>query len=96
MIFIFSAIMLCFNKTPKFITWMLQHHPHLSYYLIAVGWIPYFAIVVPMLFFISGFFINYSDGELSSNFNIIHYILEFSIPFSLIIAFIKKLFYKKV
>ena len=94
-IFIFSALMLCFDKTPKFITWMLQHYPHLSYYLIAVGWIPYFAIVVPMLFFISGFFINYSDEELSSCFNIIYYILELGIPFSLIIAFIKERFYKK-
>lgn len=94
-IFCLSAIMLCFNRTPKFITWILQYHPHLSYYMIAIGWIPYFAIIVPMIFFISGFFIDYSDDELSSFFKIIHDILEFGIPFSLIIALAKKYFYKR-
>lgn len=49
-LFIICVIMLCFNKTPKFISFMMNKYPKTSYYLTAIGWIPYFMIISFCLF----------------------------------------------
>lgn len=94
-LFFFCALLLCFNKTPRFISWILNRYPRVSYYLISIGWIPYFVIVFLFTAFIVGFFIKYSDDMIDKQFLILSYITEFGLPFSLMIAFAKKHFYKK-
>lgn len=94
LLFIVCIVMLCFNKTPKFITQTISKYPRFSYYLGSIGWIPYFAIIIPIFLTISAFFIDYSDNTISLCVNIIGYIIEFGIPVSLIIAFLLKK-YKK-
>ena len=94
-LFIFYALLLCFNKTPRFIPWILNRYPRVSYYLISIGWIPYFVIVFLFIAFIVGFFIEYSDDMMDKQFLVLSYIAELGLPFSLTVAFTKKHFYKK-
>lgn len=89
-IFIICAIMLCFNKTPKFVLFTLNRYPKISYYLAAFGWIPYFTIIAVVSLFISVYFIEYDKNNIEWWLKIMHYILEFGIPISLIIAFIRQ------
>lgn len=89
-IFIICAIMLCFNKTPKFVSSLLNKYPMISYYLAAFGWIPYFTIVGIVSLFMSAYFIKYNENNIEWWFKIMHYILEFGVPVSLIIAFIRQ------
>ena len=93
-LFILNILILCFNKTPRFISWTINKYPRLSYYLTSIGWIPYFAIIIPALLLVSAFFVNYSDKSLSFCVDILHYILELGIPVSLAIAFIRQRFKK--
>lgn len=93
-LFVFNILILCFNKTPRFISWTINKYPRLSYYLTSIGWIPYFAIIIPALLLVSAFFVNYSDKSLSFCVDILHYILELGIPVSLAIAFIRQRFKK--
>ena len=89
-IFVCCAIMLCFNRTPKFISKTMNNYPNISYYLISIGWIPYFVILGIVLFILSGFIIDYSESFLELVFNYLYYILPLLVFASLIIAFIKK------
>jgi hypothetical protein len=89
-IFIICAIMLCFNKIPKFITYILNKYPKIAYYLAAFGWIPYFTIVAVVGLFVSAYFIEYDENNIEWWFKIVHYVLEFGIPVSLIIAFVRQ------
>ena len=89
-IFICCAIMLCFNRTPKFISKTIENYPNISYYLVSIGWIPYFVISGLILFILSGFIIDYSESFLELVFKYLYYILPLLIFASLIIAFIKK------
>ncbi len=54
MVFFGCVIMLCFNKTPKFLQQLITGYPVTSYYLAAIGWVPYFMIVTFMI--IAGIF----------------------------------------
>jgi len=45
-VFIICALMLCFNRTPKFLLYTIQNYPRTCYYLSSVGWIPYFSFIV--------------------------------------------------
>ena len=94
-IFMICAIMLCFNKTPKFVLFTLNRYPKISYYLAAFGWIPYFTIIAVVSLFISVYFIKYDKNSIEWWLKIMHYILEFGIPISLIIAFIRQKFGQK-
>ena len=89
-IFMICAIMLCFNKTPKFVLFTLNRYPKISYYLAAFGWIPYFTIIAVVSLFISVYFIKYDKNSIEWWLKIMHYILEFGIPISLAIAFIRQ------
>ena len=46
LLFIVYAIMLLFNKTPKFISFVMNKYPKMTYYLAAIGWVPYFMIII--------------------------------------------------
>lgn len=50
LVFLISVIMLCFNKTPKYISYTLNKYPKTSYYLMSFGWIPYFTVICFVLF----------------------------------------------
>lgn len=50
LVFLIGVIMLCFNKTPKYISYTLNKYPKTSYYLMSFGWIPYFAVICFVLF----------------------------------------------
>lgn len=50
LIFLISVIMLCFNKTPKYISYTLNKYPKTSYYLMSFGWVPYFMLICFVLF----------------------------------------------
>lgn len=89
-VFVCCAIMLCFNKTPKFISKTIKNYPNISYYLVSIGWIPYFVILGTILFILSGFVINYSEGFLEMIFNYLYYILPLLMFSSLVVAFIRK------
>lgn len=89
-VFIICTIMLCFNKTPKFITYILNKYPKTAYYLAAFGWIPYFIFVAVAGLFISAYFIEYDENNIEWWFKIVHYVLELGIPVSLIIAFFRQ------
>ena len=52
-VFVCCAIMLCFNRTPKFISKTMENYPNISYYLVSIGWIPYFVILGTILFILS-------------------------------------------
>ena len=44
--FFVCVIMLLFNKIPKFISFMMNKYPRTTYYLAAIGWIPYLMLVI--------------------------------------------------
>ena len=89
-VFVCCAIMLCFNRTPKFISKTIENYTNTSYYLISIGWIPYFVILGTILFILSGFIIDYSESFLEMVFKYLYYILPLLMLVSLIAAFIKK------
>lgn len=89
-VFVCCAIMLCFNRTPKFISKTIENYTNTSYYLISIGWIPYFVILGTILFILSGFIIDYSESFLEMVFKYLYYILPLLMLVSLIAVFIKK------
>ncbi|MBO4294968.1 MAG: hypothetical protein J5896_05960 [Alphaproteobacteria bacterium] len=86
-IFALYLVLLCFNKTPKLIAHILNTYPGMSYYLTAIGWIPYFAMIFITGLFVSSYFI---ENDITSLLIWIGYTLELAIPVSVIIAFIRQ------
>ncbi len=94
LLFIIGIFMLCFNKTPKFLSNFISNHPQTSYYLCAIGWIPYFMFIGIIMLIGSGYIIDYSDTTVEYIMNIIFYpytTIYLAIA-SLIIAFARKRF----
>ena len=48
-LFIVFALMLCFNKTPKFLPYIFNKYPKLSFYMCYIGWVPYAVIILFVL-----------------------------------------------
>ena len=91
-LFILGMFMLCFNKMPKFLSNFISNYPKTSYYLCAIGWIPYFMFIVFVMLIGSGYIIDYSDTTVEYIMNIIFYpytTIYLAIA-SLIIAFARK------
>lgn len=91
LLFIICMFMLCFNKTPKFLSNFISNHPTASYYLTVIGWIPYFIFIVFIMLIGSGYIIDYSDATVEHSMNIISYpytTIYLAIA-SLIIAFVR-------
>lgn len=88
--FLISAILLCFNKTPKFVTYITSQFPQTAYYLSSIGWIIYFAIIgLITIIVIAGIF-EWPDNTLKDTMKIFNFICLWGIPFSLLIAFIRE------
>ena len=94
LLFILGIFMLCFNKTPKFLSNFISNYPKTSYYLCAIGWIPYFMFIGFIMLIGSGYIIDYSDTTVEYIMNIISYpytTIYLAIA-SLTIAFARKRF----
>ena len=94
LLFILGMFILCFNKTPKFLSNFISNHPKTSYYLCAIGWIPYFMFIAFITLIGSGYIIDYSDKTVEYSMNIMSYpytTIYLAIT-SLIIAFARKRF----
>ncbi len=89
LLFIGCVIMLCFNKTPKFITYVIHNCPKISYYLCSIGWIPYVILIVSISVF---GFISYTGYNGALLVNIVLWLAYSSLLLSILslaIAFIK-------
>lgn len=89
-VFVISAIMLFFNKTPRFISDIQNKFPIISYYIKAVGWIPYAFILGVVLLIVSGFFIEYSQAQIEQGAILFEYGFLLLTAASLLIALIKR------
>ncbi|MBP3687296.1 MAG: hypothetical protein J6J35_02910 [Alphaproteobacteria bacterium] len=92
LLFILGMFMLCFNKIPKFLSNFILNYPKTSYYLTAIGWIPYFMFIVFVLLVGSGYIINYSDTTVEYIMNVMSYPYTtiYLVLVSLIIALVRK------
>ena len=72
-LFILGMFMLCFNKMPKFLSNFISNYPKTSYYLCAIGWIPYFMFIVFVMLIGSGYIIDYSDTTIEYSMNVMSY-----------------------
>ncbi|MBQ8677055.1 MAG: hypothetical protein IJ529_01135 [Alphaproteobacteria bacterium] len=92
LLFILGMFMLCFNKAPKFLSNFISNYPKTSYYLCAIGWIPYFMFIVFVMLIGGGYIIDYSDTmvEYSTNIMSYPYTTIYLAIASLIIAFVRK------
>ena len=92
LLFTLGMFMLCFNKIPKFLLNIISNYPKTSYYLCAIGWIPYFMFIGFILLIGSGYIIDYSDSTVEYSMNIMSYPYTtiYLALVSLIIAFLKK------
>ena len=88
-IFILCMLMLCFNKTPKFLDKIIKNYPKTAYYLASIGWIPYFVIISIVGFVALGCFIEYSDNVVEILVKLFVWILNLAIPVSVVVAFIR-------
>ena len=90
-VFILGMFLLFFNKTPRFIRYILDSYPTVAYYICSFGWLPYFRIFIFVVgvFMAGNFMPEDKTVELSSQ--VIGYVLSWGLPLSLLIAFIRSL-----
>ena len=87
-VFIACMLGLCFSKTPMFINRIIKNYPKTAYYLASIGWIPYFVIITTTGFIGLGYFVEYSDDSIDALMKLYAWILNLSVPVSLVIAFV--------
>lgn len=89
LLFIVCAIMLLFNKIPKFISFVMNKYPKTTYYLAAIGWVPYFMIIIGFAMMGSYLIFGYADGVLGYLLFGLAVLALLSVIISLIVAYIK-------
>lgn len=94
-IFTLCMLMLCFNKTPKFIYKIIEKLPRVSYYLIAIGWIPYAAIFGLVAILMIATFEGGNEQSIEFMGNILNYTMTIGLPVSLVAAFVRQIILKK-
>lgn len=87
--FLGSALMLCFNKTPKYLSLLVNNYPKTSYYLASFGWIPYAVLIITTVVFGGVFFVKYTEDFIVSFLYCVGYAGLAFIFISLLIAFMK-------
>lgn len=93
--FVVGMVLLCFNKVPKFIYYVINHYPRTSYYLISIGWVPYFVFIgLAGIIAVASFF-EWGEETLNIVMKVFGYISIVGIPLSLLIAFLREKFCKK-
>ena len=91
--FIISIVILCCNFHIKPLQQLIIKYPVSSYYLSAIGWVPYFMIINFMLLTGSGYFVDYFDYFVKYSMGILlnPYTGLCLVLISFITAYIKKL-----
>lgn len=90
-VFILGMFLLFFNKTPRFIRYILDSYPKFAYYICSFGWLPYFRIFILVAgVFMAGIFMP-EDKTVELSSQVIGYVLSWGLPLSLLIAFIHSL-----
>ncbi|MBR4105759.1 MAG: hypothetical protein IKK52_00470 [Alphaproteobacteria bacterium] len=57
--FVVFIFMLLFNRVPKFVSYIQSNYPIASYYLAAIGWVPYFLILIFFIIILMSFVSEY-------------------------------------
>lgn len=87
--FIICIFYLFFNKIPIFISKIQNNFPKLTYYLNAIGWIPYAFVAIFIILIGSGYIIDYTDETLENIVVILQYFDPIAILISLLYALLK-------
>lgn len=88
-LFIACLLMLFFNKTPKFLMDFISNSPKISYYLCAIGWIPYFMFITTIIFWGTTYYVSFSEEFIVKLFYLLAYLSLSMSVVSLIIAFLR-------
>ncbi len=92
--FVVGMVLLCFNKVPKFIYYVINHYPRTSYYLMSIGWVPYFVFIGLVGIIAVASFFEWGEEMLNIVMKVFGYISAAGIPLSLLIAFVREKFCK--
>ncbi len=93
--FVVGMVLLCFNKVPKFIYYVINHYPRTSYYLMSISWLSYFVFIGLMGIIATASFFEWGEETLNIVMNVFGYISAAGMPLSLLIAFVREKFCKK-
>lgn len=88
-LFIAFANMLCFNKTPVFISYIIKHYPAISYYLCSFGWIIYFIIIAMIGIIPLAALFEWKDTTFENMMKIYSFICSWGVPVSILTAFLR-------
>lgn len=93
-IFLFSIFVICifllyWSRFYLFISSLVRKFSRISYYLISIGWIPYFLIIGSLGIFICAGVFSWNDNVLDRTISIFNLICSWGLPVSLIIAYIR-------
>lgn len=88
-LFVVCAFLLCLNRTPKFLRNLISEYSKTSYYLAAVGWIPYVAIIIVFPVLGGSCFFTYPETFMSSFLRGLTYVGSALFLFSLAVAYAK-------
>jgi len=89
LLFVAGVFLLCFNKTPKLLTGIISKYPRTSYYLAAVGWIPYAVAVIFLALVGYRYFYEVSDDVITKFAIYLPYGILFFVFISLLATCIK-------
>lgn len=88
-LFIVFAVMLCLNKIPVFISYIIKHYPIISYYLCSFGWIIYFIIITMIGIIPLAALFEWQDNTIEILMKIYSFICTWGTPLSLLLAFLR-------
>lgn len=91
---LFAMFIICMFLlySPKFSLWVgkqTDNFPKLSYYLMSVGWLPYFLIFGPLAIFICAGVFAWDDDILNRTMSVFNFICSWGLMLSPIIAYIR-------
>lgn len=85
--FVVGVLLIFFNKTPRFIKYILDNYPKSAYYCSSFGWLPYCRILAVILLFCWGVIFTPDDSFFDTAVKWVDNILSFGLPASLLTAF---------
>ncbi len=88
-IFIICMLLLYWPKFSLYIENKIKKFPNISYYLISIGWIPYFVIIGIICFIFLAAAFAWADDTIEKAGNIFNAICTWGAPVSLGIAYIR-------
>lgn len=88
-LFILCMLFLYWSKFSSLISKQTDNFPKLSYYLISIGWLPYFLIIGIFAIFICAGVFSWSDNILDRTIGVFNLICSWGLPVSLVVAYIR-------